>query len=147
MIALTQEKREELIAHNTEKLKGLKQCVKQTAFESLKEELGLEIQSTEVTLASLTAEPSFTVLSDSSGEDQYTFGVNKCTKDGSYELYTAPPVPEIKLPEKLNAGEIHYELAEKYGLDVSIDQLERGLAEEVYSVAVNNFERLNGLGD
>ena len=109
----------------------------------------------EAYIASLTAEPIYQEkrFLDSRGEFiEYWADVNKSTYGYTHEsqrraLFTAPPVPEIKLPEKLDVGEIHYELTEKYGLDVSIDQLERGLADEVYSVAVNNFKLLNGLGE
>ncbi|PIJ42129.1 hypothetical protein [Tatumella sp. OPLPL6] len=111
----------------------------------------------QIALASLTSQPfgyvgedavkdrerlfSAQVFADEEDLPGYEFSELSCP------LYLSPPVPEIKFPEKLNVGEIHYELTEKYGLDVSVDQLERGLAEEVYSVAVNNFKRLNGWGE
>lgn len=154
MIALTQGQREKLIAHNSEKLKGLKDAVKQTAFESVREDLEFEIQSTEIALASLAAQSVAWVFDDDLQDLKKGYIGNLAANNIEppidipiHRLYTAPPVPEIKFPEKLNVGEIYYELTEKYGIDVSLDQLERGLAEEVYSVAVNNFKRLNGLGE
>jgi len=135
MIALTQEKREELIE------KAL-----------LKREMlvhnGLNAMLNEIALASLTAEPAYYVFKHPNGKLFHSLVDESCKGHNDvHPVFTAPPVPEIKLPEKLGVGEIHYGLTEKYGFDVSIAQLERGLADEVYSMAVNNFERLNGLGE
>ena len=93
MIALTQEKREELIEWAKEHIEYLKQDTRSTYAKNC-------ITSLEITLASLATNPSFNVLSDSREEDQYTFGVNECIKDGFYDLYTSPPVPETKLLPK-----------------------------------------------
>lgn len=141
MIALTQEKREELIAHNTEKLKGLKQSVEQTAFESVKEELELEIQSTEVTLASLTAENIGWGLRRTDVDKVYGSWLTSSPRQQSYldyqphayenvPLYAAPPVPEIKLsllqPRDLEALIGFNETCEDgEGYDLSKDKMDR----------------------
>ena len=158
MISLTQEKREELIAHNTEKLKGLKQWVKQTAFESVSEELELDIQSTEIALASLTANVFAHGISASDGKvyldetccidydgqwvsDEVT-ALNDGVTDleGGYRvvpLFTAPPVPEIKIVDKKDRMNPAHCTAEIY-LQGKSDGWNDCLAE---------IKRLNGLGD
>ncbi|WP_241610249.1 hypothetical protein [Rosenbergiella epipactidis] len=147
MIALTQEKREELIERYSQQIITFKYHLSQIGQEHFDGKAYAEILlKTEIALAALTAKSVLHAVNSDVEDKIYTALCNE-NEDGAYPLFTAPPVPEIKLPEKLNAGEIHYELTEKYGLDVSIDQLERGLAEEVYSIAVNTFERLNGLGE
>jgi len=137
MIALTQEKREELVSRLKIYIRTTETAIK-AGLDTEEDLFNLEVRK--IALAALTAEKRATV-------DVVGVIWNEWKPDVGAFLFTAPPVPEIKLPEKLNAGEIHYELTEKYGMDVSIDLLERGLAEEVYSIAVNTFERLNGLGD
>ncbi|WP_241583349.1 hypothetical protein [Rosenbergiella epipactidis] len=108
MIALTQEKREELIAYNSKKLKGLKHSVKQTAFESVRQELELEIEieSMELTLASLTAEPiahadSKAILKMTKRHTRFFTSFPERSEAKRVGLFIAPPVPEIKLPETI----------------------------------------------
>ena len=155
MIALTQEKREELIAHNTEKLRGLKQSVEQTAFESVKEELELEIQSTEVTLASLTAENIGWGLRRTDVDKVYGSWLTSSPRQQSYldyqphayenvPLYAAPPVPEIKLPSAELIKEVF--LANGFKEKVQIDG-RSDLNTYVYDAALALIERLNGLGE
>jgi len=155
MIALTKEKREELIACANE--------IKKMATGTHGYKMGNDafgsnaLMLMDVALASITAQPFGYIEEDAVKDRERLFSAQVFADEEdlpsyefselSYPLYLAPPVPEVKFPEKLNAGEIHYELTEKYGLDVSIDQLERGLAGEVYSIAVNTFERLNGFGE
>jgi len=133
MIALTQEKREKLIAYNKQRLKGLKHSVQQTAFESVREELELEIKSTEVTLASLTADAvgSFHIY------EQKVDATTDYVRDGEWPIdegellvYAAPPVPEIKLsllqPRDLEALIRFNETCEDgEGYDLSKDKMDR----------------------
>ena len=147
MIALTQEKREKLIAYNKQKLKGLKHSVKQTAFESVKKELGLEIQSTEVALASLKADVAGHIFHD--GTQFYhhpssTMDMAKAQGENAIALYTVPPVPEIKFPSRELIKEVF--LANGFKEKVQIDGTS-DLNTYVYDAALALIERLNGLGE
>jgi len=134
MIALTQGQREKLIAHNSEKLKGLKDAVKQTAFESVREELEFEIQSTEVALSALTATPEHHIFKHPLGKLFYSLVDESCKgHDDVYPVYAAPPVPEIKLPELMDYADPHTQYCEAI-----VDGYNRCLAE---------IKHLNGLGE
>lgn len=104
MIALTQEKREELIFRNSEKLKTLKDAVKQTAYESLREKLEFEIESTEILLASLKAEPIGKFNSFYFQDEMPMFSISEAKSYGIMigvdYAYASPPVPEVKFPDR-----------------------------------------------
>jgi len=108
MIALTQEKREELIDHNSQKLKSLKYNIKEATIPLLRKHLEIEIQSTEVALASLTAAPEHYIFKHPFAKSFYSLVDESCKGyDEVYPVYAAPPVPEIntfsELTELLNA--------------------------------------------
>ncbi|WP_241597749.1 hypothetical protein [Rosenbergiella epipactidis] len=93
MIALTQEKREEL---NTFINASIEQrCTVYT----LKKQRELEELRDQIALASLTAEPVLHAVDSDVEDKMYTALCNE-HEDGSYPLFTPPPVPEIKLPDR-----------------------------------------------
>ncbi len=99
MIALTQEKREELICEVNKFLSEntfLRNTVEKKVYE--------------IALAALTAEPEFYVVVTSAGVWQ---SFKNCRAEAEFiisrpfnpnykivEIFTAPPVPEIKLPDR-----------------------------------------------
>ncbi|SER25940.1 hypothetical protein SAMN05216522_11739 [Rosenbergiella nectarea] len=89
MIALTKEKREELANYARARL----------ASHVVHGGCSDEEDIFKIALVALTAEPVLYAV-DSDVEDKiYTALCNK-HEVGAYPLYTAPPVPEIKFPEK-----------------------------------------------
>ena len=125
MKPITEEQQKALIAFNTKKLESLKFAIKQSAFSETREDLELELLTVEIALASLTDDTFMYGISDSDGKAHFSeycvdvdgIGVSDevCTlNDGETDLpggyrvvplYTAPPVPVIKLPEKYSDHE------------------------------------------
>ena len=126
MIGLTKEKREELIA----KCKEIAEISDKRGFIGVAEENCRLIHL--VALASLTAEPVLYAV-DSDVEDKIYTALCNENEDGSYPLFTAPSVPEIRIPADKN----YLEPLTQYGLGVD-DGYKRCLAE---------IKRLNGLGE
>lgn len=94
MIALTQEKREELIVCANE----IKKMAASThGYKVGNDSFGSNaLMLMDIALASLTAEPVLHAV-DSDVEDKLYTVLCDEHEDGSYPLYAAPPVPEIKL--------------------------------------------------
>lgn len=135
MIALTQEKREEKIKRLNKIASwadsyGANHNVMIPALEAK--------EMAEAYIASITSEPIYQEkrFFESCGEFiEFWADVNKCTYDYIHEsqrriLFTAPPVPEIKLPEKLS----QYESLPLAG-------------EDAWNECIDEIKRLNGLGE
>lgn len=123
MIALTQEKREELIEYAKEVLVG-------------HEQRGGDIDEKDIfkiALASLTACPVLYAV-DSDVEDKIYTALCNGNEDGAYPLFTAPTAPEIKLPEHLTVSEI------------GVDEFTSGRIHG-WNECLAEIKRLNGLGD
>lgn len=124
MIALTQEKREELKVTCEQIISGWIQVAGYGMNERI-------IDIAKVTLASLTAEHK-TVrpfgFPQRSGEGCW-IECNPC-EEGATKFYTSPPVPEIKFPEY-----------KRNGKPLNI------LAELVWAECIDEIKRLNGLGE
>ena len=73
----------------------MEQCREEIPF-GLSEDESMELSTYKDVLASLTAESKLTLFSDDMDSDQYSFEINDNIPNGIHELYTAPPVPEIK---------------------------------------------------
>lgn len=141
MIALTQEKREELIEYAKEVLVG-------------HEQRGGDIDEKDIfkiALASLTACPVLYAV-DSDVEDKIYTALCNGNEDGAYPLFTAPPVPEIKLPHELldliNAVDFYHKVkAENPEVEIgawndAYDWIKKAAIE-----AAPVIKSLNGLGE
>ncbi|WP_241645655.1 hypothetical protein [Rosenbergiella metrosideri] len=134
MIALTQEKREELANYARARLAS------HVVYGGCSDEEDIF----KIALASLTAE-TFLYAVDSDVEDKIYTVLCSEHEVGSYPLYTAPPVPEIKLPDD-NSCE---DGLKKHGLRTKsegISQLSDGFRCG-FSWYENEIKRLNGLGE
>ena len=158
MIALTQEKREELKAFLSDSIEN--RCTVYT----LAKQRELEALRDQIALASLTArdfgygisEPDGSIYLSECCIDEYgstvtdeVTALNNGVTDleGGYkvvQLFTAPPVPEIKLPsaELIKEVFIANGFKEKTQADGSVD-----LNPYVYDAARALIKRLNGLGE
>lgn len=145
MIALTQEKREELKMFLSASME--KRCTVYT----LSKQRELEVLRDQIALASLTAEPFGYIDEDAveAGEALFSTTLYADTEDlldysgdkNPATLYLAPPVTEIKLPD-LPESELVYETAsDKFGeigcMMITDGQLKKFIAET---------KRLNGWG-
>ena len=128
MIALTQEKREELIERYNQQILTFKYHLSKIGQEHFDGKAYAEILlKTEIALAALTAESVLYAVDNDVEDKIYTALCNE-NEDGAYPLFTAPPVPEINLPPEFN--ESHD----------SFNEFRRG-----WNGAISEFKRLNGL--
>lgn len=140
MIALTQEKREELIKECEFDIERLT-----TLTAEFPEEKSLQsvLLRQKIALSSLTAECKYFQWGWARDEnsvwtttpmEKLSDAVSAFGKDGENVIYrmlfTAPPVPEIKFPEKLN----QYESLPLAG-------------EDAWNECIDEVKRLNGLGE
>lgn len=124
MIALTQENRDELIAYANA---AIKECDMHGEDYTPRPEM--MIAALKVALASLTAEPIGVVEKDTG-----CFFKRHYDKSRTEPVFTAPPVPEIKIPSiEALAGEYKYQVSPH---DIVL-----------LSFALNVIKRLNGLGE
>ncbi|MBT0729556.1 hypothetical protein [Rosenbergiella nectarea] len=154
MIALTQEKREELVSSLTIYIRTTETAIK--AGLATEEDLfNLEVRK--IALASLIAEP---VMVNEDFHDAASGIIDgrfhRCgrsvtlEKVGIYEqekmhpVYLSPPVPEIKLPSAELIKEVF--LANGFKEKVQIDG-SNDLNMYVYDAVLALFERLNGWGE
>ncbi|WP_241609252.1 hypothetical protein [Rosenbergiella australiborealis] len=140
MIALTQEKREELIACANE--------IKKMATSTHGYKVGNDafgrnaLMLMEVALASITAQPFGYIEEDAVKDRERLFSAQVFADEEdlpsyefselSYPLYLAPPVPEIKLPDEHEGIEhTEYHSGKQAG----------------WNECLSEIKRLNGLGD
>lgn len=128
MIALTQEKREKLIADCRKSIALTNAYI---SIHGETPELKSNLQRQEIALESLTAEKSATV-------DHLGVIWNGWKPEVGTLLFTAPPVPEIKLPEIKSD---YAENEEWVGCPVSY---RRG-KEDGHNALLEEIKRLNGL--
>jgi len=129
MIALTQEKREELANYARARL----------ASHVVHGGCSDEEDIFKIALASLTAEPVLYAVDNDVEDKIYTALCNE-NEDGAYPLFTAPILPEIKLPKtKTEYGE------NEEWIDCSTSY-RRG-KEDGHNELLAEIKHLNGLGD
>lgn len=151
MIALTQEKREKRINWLKSRISSMEQCRDEMPF-GLSEDESMELSAYKDSLSSLTAEP-IEYLTWHQGCrapddcEEYAIVADKGDKscDGSeaFPVFTAPPVPEIKLIEpadfirKWNNSD-----------DCPLAGLSaKSAANKAVSSYAQEIKRLNGLGE
>ncbi|WP_241622725.1 hypothetical protein [Rosenbergiella australiborealis] len=126
MIALTQEKREELISDCKILIREVEKAIAKFPDDA---QLKSILTRQELALASLTTAAVLHAV-DSDVEDKIYTALCNEHEVGAYPLYTAPPVPEIKLPPEFN--ESHD----------SFNEFRRG-----WNGAISEVKRTNGLGE
>ncbi|WP_241624480.1 hypothetical protein [Rosenbergiella epipactidis] len=133
MIALTQEKREELANYARARL----------ASHVVHGGCSDEEDIFKIALASLTTAAVLHAV-DSDVEDKIYTALCNEHEVGAYPLFTSPPVPEIKFPSAELIKEVF--LANGFKEKVQIDG-RSDLNSYVYEAALELIERLNGLGE
>ncbi|WP_241649600.1 hypothetical protein [Rosenbergiella collisarenosi] len=98
MIALTQEKRQKRIEWLKDRISSMEQCRDEIPF-GLSEDESMELSAYKDSLASLTAEFKTVRLFGDYGEGELCWVECDPLEEGAQKIYSAPPVPEIKLPE------------------------------------------------
>jgi len=152
MIALTKEKREELVERYNQQILTFKYHLSKIGQEHFDGKAYAEILlKTEIALAALTAEPVLYAV-DSDVEDKIYTALCNENEDGAYPLFTAPPVPEIKLPHELldliNAVDFYHKVkAENPEVEIgawndAYDWIKKAAIE-----AAPVIKSLNGLGE
>lgn len=126
MIALTQEKRQKRIDWLKNRISSMEQCRDEIPF-GLSDDESMELSAYKDSLASLTAEKRATV-------DVVGVIWNEWKPEVGTPLFTAPLVPEIKIPSiEALAGEYKYQVSPH---DIVL-----------LIFAINVIKRLNGLGE
>ncbi len=100
--------KEQLTARATKKISTLRGCIMQSAYESVREKLEIELRLAEITLASLEADPVAFVMADdlkdssiiSTPAYRQLDEARERTVGDVFALYTAPPAPVSVLDEK-----------------------------------------------
>jgi len=140
MIALTQEKREELANYARARL----------ASHVVHGGCSDEEDIFKIALASLTAEPVLYAV-DSDVEDKIYTALCNENEGGAYPLFTAPPVPEIKFPDTDIFNALAGEMMEK-SLNTN-GKAAKAYSESAHRIAMkakefrDEIKRLNGLGE
>ena len=145
MIALTQEKREELIKYAKERL----------ASHVIHGGCSDEEDIFKIALASLTAEPvayadSKAILKMINGQTRFFTSFPEISETKTVGLFIDPPVPEVKLPTEqdledlfMTSGEHECQSREEWDLE----RERRLFSINACKLTIEEIKRLNGLGE